>query len=102
MAGQPRPPSNPPRLSVKETKGFSHLRQLLLAPEQSKLERLKDRLDKYILEPQDVGRVLPDAIRLRAKQDSRLLASMIPITQEALSLSIKQSPQLISDSIALS
>ena len=100
MAGQPRPPSNPPRLSVKETKGFSHLRQLLLAPEQSELERLKDRLDKYILEPQDVGRVLPDAIRLRAKQDSRLLASMIPITQEALSLSIKQSPQLISDSIA--
>ena len=35
-----------------------------------------------------------------AKQDSRLLSSMIPITQEALSLSIKQSPQLISDSIA--
>jgi len=29
-----------------------------------------------------------------------LLSSMIPITQEALSLSIKQSPQLISDSIA--
>ena len=44
--------------------------------------------------------MLPDAIRLRAKQDSRLLSSMIPITQEALSLSIKQSPQLISDSIA--
>jgi OOP family OmpA-OmpF porin len=85
---------------VKESKGFSHLRQLLLAPEQTELERLKNRLDHYILEPQDVSRVLPDAIRLRAKQDSRLLSSMIPITQEALSLSIKQSPQLISDSIA--
>ncbi len=100
MAGPPRPPSNPPRLSVKESKGFSHLRHLLLAPEQTELERLKNRIDKYILEPQDVSRVLPDAIRLRAKQDSRLLASMIPVTQEALSLSIKQSPQLISDSIA--
>ena len=100
MASPPRPSPNPSRFSVKESKGFSHLRQLLLAPEQTELERLKNRLDHYILEPQDVSRVLPDAIRLRAKQDSRLLSSMIPITQEALSLSIKQSPQLISDSIA--
>jgi outer membrane protein OmpA-like peptidoglycan-associated protein len=100
MASPPRPSPNPSRLSVKESKGFSHLRQLLLAPEQTELERLKNRLDHYFLEPQDVSRVLPDAIRLRAKQDSRLLSSMIPITQEALSLSIKQSPQLISDSIA--
>ena len=97
MASSPHEPS---RLSVKESTGFSHLRQLLLAPEQTELERLKNRLDHRILEPQDVSRVLPDAIRLRAKQDSRLLSSMIPITQEALSLSIKQSPQLISDSIA--
>ncbi len=102
MAGKPRSPSsNPPaKFSVKESGGFSHLRQLLLAPEQTELERLKNRLDHYILEPQDVGRVLPDAIRIRAQQDTRLLSSMIPITQEALSLSIKQSPQLISDSIA--
>ncbi len=100
MASPSRPPLDPSRLLVKEAKGFSHLRQLLLAPEQTELERLKNRLDHYILEPHDVGRVLPDAIRLRAQQDSRLLSSMIPITQEALSLSIKQSPQLISDSIA--
>jgi len=100
MAIPPRPSPNPSSLSVKESKGFSHLRQLLLAPEQTELERLKNRLDHRFLEPQDVSRVLPDAIRLRAKQDSRLLSSMIPITQEALSLSIKQSPQLISDSIA--
>lgn len=100
MASPSRPPLDPSRLSVKEAEGFSHLRQLLLAPEQTELERLKNRLDHYILEPHDVGRVLPDAIRLRAQQDGRLLSSMIPITQEALSLSIKQSPQLISDSIA--
>ncbi len=100
MARPPRPSPNPSRLSVKESTGFSHLRQLLLAPEQTELEHLKNRLDQFTLQPQDVGRVLPDAIRLRAKQDARLLTAMIPITQEALSLSIKQSPQLISDSIA--
>ena len=100
MARPPRPSSNPSRLSVKESTGFSHLRQLLLAPEQTELEHLKNRLDQFTLQPQDVGRVLPDAIRLRAKQDPRLLTAMLPLTQEALSLSIKQSPQLISDSIA--
>jgi len=46
MAGPSRSSPNPPRLSVKESKGFSDLRQLLLAPEQTELERLKHRLDK--------------------------------------------------------
>ena len=67
MASPPRPSPNPSRLSVKESKGFSHLRELLLSPEQTELERLKKRLDHYILEPKDVGRVLPDAIRLRCQ-----------------------------------
>ena len=97
---RPSPPKSPSQLSIEEAKGFSTLRHLLLAPEQTELERLKSRLEDFRLRPQDVSRVLPDAIRLRAQQDTRLLASMIPVTREALSLSIKQSPQLISDSIA--
>ena len=97
---RPSPPKSSPKISLEDSQSFSDLRRLLLAPEQTELEQLKGRLEQFTLQPHDVGRVLPDAIRLRAKQDSRLLASMIPITQEALSLSIKQSPQLISDSIA--
>lgn len=102
MAPPSRPtlPNSPSKISPEESKGFSYLRRLLLEPEQTELERLKGRLEDFTLQADDVSRVLPDAIRLRAQQDSRLLTSMIPITQEALSLSIKQSPQLISDSIA--
>ncbi len=102
MAPPSRPslPNSPSEISLEDSKGFSYLRRLLLQPEQTELERLKGRLEDFTLQPHDVSRVLPDAIRLRAQQDSRLLTSMIPITQEALSLSIKQSPQLISDSIA--
>ncbi len=94
-------PVSPPLEYAKEgAEDFSALRRLLLAPEQVQLDRLRQRLDTLVVGPQEVSRVLPDAIRLRAKQDNRLLASMLPITQEALALSIKQSPQLISDSIA--
>ncbi|MDT3778511.1 hypothetical protein PJI16_13170 [Nitrospira sp. MA-1] len=98
------PRSSPLRPSMGYDKGesedFSALRRLLLSPEQIQLDRLRQRMDTLVIGPQEVSRVLPDAIRLRAQQDNRLLASLLPITQEALALSIKQSPQLISDSIA--
>ena len=97
---RPSPPKSSPKISLEDSQSFSALRRLLLAPEQTELERLKGRLEKFTLQPHDVSRVLPDAIRLRAQQDTRLLGAMIPLTQEALSLSIKQSPHLISDSIA--
>lgn len=94
-------PTHPPSEFDKgESEDFSALRRLLLSPEQVQLDRIRQRLDTLVIGPQEVSRVLPDAIRLRARQDNRLLASMLPITQEALALSIKQSPQLISDSIA--
>lgn len=102
MASSSRTPSGsrPTEFTARQADDFSALRRLLLAPEQVQLDRLRDRLENFSLRPQEVSQVLPDAIRLRAQQDNRLLASMIPITQEALALSIKQSPQLISDSIA--
>ncbi len=85
---------------TQESKGFSHLRKVLLGPEQSQLRQLQRRLDSFTLHPDEVSRVLPDAIRLRAQQDSRLLATMVPVTQEALAVSIKQSPHLIVDAMA--
>ncbi|MGD9850466.1 MAG: hypothetical protein AB7T38_04280 [Nitrospirales bacterium] len=102
MAIPHRTPSSAPPVEfpTRKTDDFSALRQLLLAPEQVQLDRLRERLENFSLRPQEVSQVLPDAIRLRAQQDNRLLASMIPITQEAFALSIKQSPQLISDAIA--
>jgi hypothetical protein len=98
--GRSSPTQAPSEYDKGKSEDFSALRRLLLSPEQVQLDRLRQRLDTLVVDAQEVSRVLPDAIRLRARQDNRLLASMLPITQEALALSIKQSPQLISDSIA--
>ena len=98
--GRSSPTHAPSEYDKGKSQDFSALRRLLLSPEQVQLDRLRQRLDSFVVDAQEVSRVLPDAIRLRARQDNRLLASMLPITQEALALSIKQSPQLISDSIA--
>jgi flagellar motor protein MotB len=98
--GRSSPTHAPTEYDKGKSEDFSALRRLLLSPEQVQLDRLRQRLDTFVVDAQEVSRVLPDAIRLRARQDHRLLASMLPITQEALALSIKQSPQLISDSIA--
>ena len=92
--------SSPAEGSSEKSKQFSRLRQVLLGPEQSQLHHLQQRLDDFTLHTDEVSRVLPDAIRLRAQQDHRLLASMIPVTQEALAVSIRQSPHLIVDTVA--
>ncbi|MDR4486446.1 MAG: hypothetical protein R3B83_02805 [Nitrospirales bacterium] len=84
--------SRPTEFTARQADDFSALRRLLLAPEQVQLDRLRTGWKKFFLRPQEVSQVLPDAIRLRAQQDNRLLASMIPITQEALRCRLSNLP----------
>ena len=48
---------------------LSALRHLLLRPEQRRIEALGERLDNPELRAHDVSRVLPDALRLSAKDN---------------------------------
>lgn len=88
------PDSPPPPRELEE------LRQLLFEPEQTQLVQLQERLDNPALHAKDVGRVLPDAILLRAKQDRRLAQSLSPIIEESLKHSVTKSPRMIVEAIA--
>ncbi len=79
---------------------LSELRNLLLAPEQDKLDHLTERLDNPALHAQELGQVLPEAIKLRASQDGKLTESLAPIIEESFAVSAKKSPQVIVDIIA--
>ena len=85
MASSSRTPSGsrPTEFTARQADDFSALRRLLLALRTSPALIDSGTGWKIFLRPQEVSQVLPDAIRLRAQQDNRLLASMIPITQEA-------------------
>ncbi|WP_447969126.1 hypothetical protein [Nitrospira sp. M1] len=88
------------KASASELEALAQLRNILLAPEQTKIEQLQNRLDDPALQAKDVSRVLPDAILLRAKQDTQLAASLSPILTEVFILSIKKSPRIIVDAIS--
>ncbi len=79
---------------------LAELRNLLLAPEQHKLDHLTERLDNPALHAQELGQVLPEAIKLRSSQDSKLTESLAPIIEESFATSAQKSPQVIVDIIA--
>jgi outer membrane protein OmpA-like peptidoglycan-associated protein len=78
---------------------LSELRGLLLAPEQTQLSNLQDRLDNPIRYAQEMSRALPDALALRAK-DSRLTTALMPTVEEAIGISVKKNPQRLVDAIS--
>lgn len=79
---------------------LEELQKLLLEAERGRLDRLEDRLRNSVVDASVVANVLPDAIRLRTKQDQQLEKSLAPIIGKIFVRGIKGSPQLIADAIS--
>ena len=101
---QPRPSNQPsstdtaaiPRLKQE----WAELRTLLLAPEQTQLTELRNRIDHTETDAPSVSKVLAEAITLRGKQDERLTAALTPHVQTALTSSVRRNPHVIAEAIA--
>ncbi len=92
-----RPPNTTPPTGDGD---YAELRSLLLAPEQSRLEELREQVEHIDLNAQNVSRILPDAIALRGERDQRLTRVLTPHVSEALGTSVRKHPQMIVDAIA--
>ncbi len=92
--------SPPRRVSGSESKDLNKLRRILLAPEQSQLENIQKKIEDLVVDEQSVGRVLPNAILLRSKQDTQLAKSLAPILEDGFKHSIEKSPHKIADAIS--
>lgn len=80
--------------------GLDELRRLLVGPEQQEIVRLRERLDEQdALLPADVGRVLPEAVRLRSRQDKKVTEALLPAVEEAIGISVKKNPQTLVDAL---
>lgn len=86
-------------LTTDVSEDLSELRSLLLAPEQTQLDRLQERLDDPALRTREVSRLLPGALALQ-KDDPGLTAALTPHVEQALFTSLRRSPQAIVDAIA--
>lgn len=91
-------PSSSPQSGAPE---LAELRSLLVGAELAQLAGIRERLDKLLIRPEDVSRVLPEAILARSKaKDKQLATALTPTIEAALSTSVKRNPQPLVDAIA--
>ncbi|MDH4086281.1 MAG: hypothetical protein OEV04_04550, partial [Nitrospira sp.] len=91
-------PSSEGRTSLDED--WTQLRTLLLSPEQTQLDELRDRLDNRAVQPRDVSRVLPEAFAVRGERDPQLSTVLTPYVENGFVATIRKSPRAIVDAIA--
>jgi outer membrane protein OmpA-like peptidoglycan-associated protein len=87
--GEPSPPADP----------IEELRRLLLVPEHAQVARIQERLDDPEIHAEDVSRVLPEAISIRATKDRDLTRAMLPTVEEAILSSVRKDPHVLVDAL---
>ena len=79
---------------ASEADDLATLRAILVGPEQRHLQALQEQVDGITVEAEDVGRVLPEAILLRLRQDHQLPQTLTPLVETAFRQSLKNTPHL--------
>jgi outer membrane protein OmpA-like peptidoglycan-associated protein len=85
--------------SDSSTDELSELRDLLLAPEQTQLSNLQERIDNPVRYAADVSRVLHNAVTLSLNRDNKLATALMPTVESAIGVSVKKNPQRLVDVI---
>jgi outer membrane protein OmpA-like peptidoglycan-associated protein len=84
---------------AKDSNELSELRSLLLGIEPTRLEKFYQQIDNPHITPEDISRLLPEAIILRTMQDKELAEVMIPTVEESIKSSVKKDHHILSDAI---
>ncbi|MDF1799530.1 MAG: hypothetical protein P1V81_10170 [Planctomycetota bacterium] len=85
--------------TTAEEATLEELRNLLLGQERAELKELRDVVNGARLAPEDIGRILPAAVRSRAEGDQELTAALTPAIESAIEVSVKRNPAVLVDAI---
>jgi OOP family OmpA-OmpF porin len=99
VSPEPAPAEDSGRRTNGSGAEFAALRQLLLGPEQSRLEELATELKERQLTAAEIAEQLPEAIVLRAKRDRQLGLALAPTIDTALHESIRRDPDDVAAAI---
>ena len=97
MAIHPLTPREGTNAPADKQEAIVELRQLLLGSDRELAKRLRTYLER--VEPQELGRVLPTAIRIRSSQDEVLTDALMPTVATALRIAVKRDPQSVAAAI---
>ena len=103
MPTDPHGPSRDSRSSERRTsvdEDWTQLRTLLLSPEQTQLDEIRERLDNRAVQPREISRVLPEAFAMRGETDQDLSNVLTPYVENGFVATIRKSPRAIVDAIA--
>jgi outer membrane protein OmpA-like peptidoglycan-associated protein len=78
---------------------LEELRTLLLGVEPNKLHQIYEYIETQQIKPEDISRVLPEAVILRSLQDQRLVEAIVPTIEQAVEASVKQDLNVLSNAI---
>lgn len=92
-------PTEPRASGAPPDDALAALRGLLFSAEQAQLESLRQRVEDPVLRAQDVGRVLAEAVSLRAAEGPELRAALTPAVESAITSSIRSDPGVLADSM---
>jgi OOP family OmpA-OmpF porin len=79
---------------------WTQLRTLLLSPEQTQLDEIRERLDNRGIQPREISRVLPEAFAMRGETDQHLSNVLTPYVENGFVAAVRKSPRAIVDAIA--
>ncbi len=97
---RPRPDSPRSEELTPVDEDWAQLRTLLLAPEQTQLDELRERLDNRGVQPREISRVLPAAFAMRGETDQQLSNVLTPYVENGFAAAVRKSPRAIVDAIA--
>lgn len=78
---------------------YVRLRELLVGPEQARLEELQRRMDDRQLRTEDLSQVVAEAIALRVRRDRALQQTLNPLVEEAVRISVARDPSILSNTL---
>jgi outer membrane protein OmpA-like peptidoglycan-associated protein len=87
------------RLNGGSSGDYTRLRELLVGPEQSRLEELQRRIDDRQLRTEDLSQVVAEAIALRARRDRSLQQALNPMIEEAVRISVTRDPTVLANTL---
>ena len=79
--------------------GYARLRELLVGPEQARLEELQRRLDDRQLRTEDLSHVIAEAIALRLPRDRSLQRALNPLVEDAVRISVARDPSILANTL---
>jgi outer membrane protein OmpA-like peptidoglycan-associated protein len=94
-----REPSPDPGSNGDPASGYARLRELLVGPEQARLEELQRRLDDRQLRTEDLSQVIAEAISLRLRRDHSLQLALNPLVEEAVKISVARDPGILANTL---